>query len=185
MTNECSALDIANYLIYLMSSSCDDLSNMKLNKLLYYAQGHCLQKTGVVMFSDPIEAWEHGPIVTSVYHKYKSYGDSHISEFNTDDLNKLPDEYKDILLDVARTYGRYTAAALRNMTHVPKSPWSQVYKPNVQHVVISVPLITDYFNKNVEELHSAELNLSEDDFVGYRDSDGILVLPKEWDDEEV
>ena len=43
------ATDIANFLVYLMSDSCDDLTNLKLNKILYYAQGHYLKNFGVIL----------------------------------------------------------------------------------------------------------------------------------------
>ena len=76
----CSAIDAANYLVYLMSGTVDDLSNMKLNKILYFAQGQCLLQTGEVLFNDTIEAWEHGPVVQVVYNEYKKYNDNSIKD---------------------------------------------------------------------------------------------------------
>ena len=44
------------------------LSNLKLQKLLYYAQGHYLGDHAKPLFEDEIEAWVHGPVVRSIYH---------------------------------------------------------------------------------------------------------------------
>ena len=88
-------------------------------------------------------------------------------------------------MDVARKYSRYTANALRNMTHVPNGPWDKSYQEGEYHVEIPVPLIKDYFEKHVQAIDPVELNIDNDSFIGYRDSDGYLVLPKEWDDESV
>ena len=112
------ATEAANYLIYLTSDSFDDMTNMKINKLLYYAQGYYLRKYGVPMFEDTIEAWEHGPVVASVYDRYKDHGDSPVTEWEESQLSAVSEDAASMLLDVAREYGRYTASTLRNMTHV-------------------------------------------------------------------
>lgn len=182
MNSNYSAIDIANYLVYLMSDVCEDLSNMKLNKLLYYAQGHYLQKTGLPLFSDDIEAWDHGPIINSVYQKYKINGSEHITEYEPARINCISDDIRDILLEVARVYGRYTASALRNMTHIPKSPWSMVYTEGDFHKRIPNDMIKDYFVHNMKELKPLEIDYSDEDIISKRDENDILVLPGEWDD---
>ena len=176
-----NALDIANFLIYLMSDSCDDLSNMKLNKILYYAQGHFLQNYNRPLFSDTIEAWQHGPVVKAVYAKYKDYKDKPISEYDISKIDAIDNSVKSFLLDIARKYGRYTAYTLRNMTHRPKSPWAQVDEGEE----ITLKSISDYFEKYEDRILPLEINYSEEDFVGHRDSDGILVLPEDWHDAAV
>lgn len=174
----------ANYMVYIMGEAFDDLTNMKINKLLYFAQGHYLKKYGVPMFQDKIEAWDHGPVVPQVYSTYKSCGDKPIQGYDKAAVAGISPEAEEILYDVARTYGKYTASALRNMTHVVGSPWDQVYRGNRTHVEIPLPLIQNYFAEQ-ESLRPAEKQFKESDFIGYRDQDGILVLPKEWDDEAV
>ena len=175
------ATDIANFLVYLMTDSCDDLTNMKLNKILYYAQGHYLQKYGKPLFEDCIEAWPHGPVIRSVYAKYKDFTDRRITAYDVAQIQCIDDDTKSYLVDVARKYGRFTASTLRNMTHKPKTPWSEVQIGEE----ITTKLIYDYFVKNEEKLGPLEIHYTENDFVGHRDSDGILVLPEDWHDEEV
>lgn len=174
----------ANFLLYIMSDSFDDLTNMKINKLLFYAQGHYLAKYGKPLFYNKIEAWEHGPVIPDVYSTYKRYGDGPITEYDIAMTTDVKPEEEDILYNVARKYGRYTASALRNMTHVVGSPWEQVYRKNNAHIEITRPLIQGYF-EDLGELTRTTKQFKEDDFIGYRDENGTLVLPKDWDDEEI
>lgn len=178
------ARTVANYMLYIMGDAFDDLTNMKINKLLYFAQGHYLSKYGKPLFSDGIEAWDHGPVIPAVYNAYKGCEDKPIKGYDESMLSDMTPEAEEILYGVARKYGKYTASALRNMTHVVGSPWGQVYEANRAHVEIPLPVIRDYF-AGAEGLEPATKQFKESDFIGYRDSDGVLVLPKEWDDGEV
>ncbi len=69
------ARDIARWFIAWAENVDAEVSNLKLQKLLYYAQGHRLGATGEPLFSDPIQAWAHGPVVAEVYHAYKEESD--------------------------------------------------------------------------------------------------------------
>lgn len=178
------AKTVANYMLYLMGDAFDDLTNMKINKLLYFAQGYFLAKHGKPLFTDTIEAWAHGPVVPAVYASYKEYGDQPIRKYDPESIPDMPNEVDEILYGVARTYGKYTTSALRNITHAIGSPWDQVYQENRAHIEIPTTVIQDYF-AGQNGLAAVEKQFKESDFIGYRDEDGVLVLPKEWDDEEV
>ncbi len=65
------AEQIADYL--LVNCIDKEMTNLKLQKLLYYCQYWHMAFYREVLFSDPIEAWEHGPIIRAVYHKYRNY----------------------------------------------------------------------------------------------------------------
>lgn len=68
--------DIANKLLHRawMDESSELLSNMKLQKLLYYQQGFHLAYFGTPLFNEDIVAWQYGPVVPEVYEAYKSFG---------------------------------------------------------------------------------------------------------------
>ena len=91
-----NAKSTANYLIYIMLDAFNDLTNMKVNKLVYFAQGHCLSKYGRPLFTEPIEAWPHGPVVPEVYRAYRKYGDRPIEKY--DELIKQMQMLKTISL---------------------------------------------------------------------------------------
>lgn len=62
-------VEVAEYIIGVMP-----VDNLKLQKLLYYCQGIHLKVVDTPLFNDVIEAWRYGPVVPSVYHKYKHFG---------------------------------------------------------------------------------------------------------------
>lgn len=80
--NNYSAILIANFIIWFVNTRTSDktLTPLKLQKILYYVQAnHLATHNGVPLFSDPIEKWQYGPVVPSVYHEFKDFGINHIS----------------------------------------------------------------------------------------------------------
>ena len=112
----------------LTENDQSDISAMKLQKLLYYAQGHFLAATGEPLFDEKIKAWSHGPVVPQVWHEYKHAGSNSLpgpdaSEFSWDDVK--PDD-TDFLVSVWNRYGGYSAWFLRNKTH-QEAPWIDAF----------------------------------------------------------
>ena len=71
-----TASEVARYLIQSLREQCPEAGGvepMKLQALLYYCQAYMLAMAGKPIFSDPIEAWECGPVVESVYREYEKY----------------------------------------------------------------------------------------------------------------
>lgn len=119
----------------------DDISNLKLQKLLYYAQGAMLALTGRPIFVDNIVAWEHGPVVPVVYHEYKHHGRNGIPFDDSQRTSECyTEEEENILKDVYEEFGQYSAWKLRNMTH-SETPWKSTEKNDI----ISQAVIADYF----------------------------------------
>ena len=99
-----TAVDVARWFIShnhvkAMLDEADDISNLKLQKLLYYAQGAVLAITGSPLFDDDIVAWEHGPVVPTVYHLYKHNGRNGIPF--TDEMRVQEEYTQEELLDFA------------------------------------------------------------------------------------
>lgn len=146
-----SASDVAKWFLAHNRIKADDegadlISNLKLQKLLYYAQGCFLAINGKPLFGDDILAWKHGPVVEKVYHEYKQYGANGIEftdDFNFDDFTK---EENELLEEVYKTFAQYSAWKLRDMTHEEK-PWNET-PPNG---VISNELIRKFFQQEYVE----------------------------------
>ena len=119
------------------------ITNLKLQKLLYYAQGYFLAKKDTSLFEEDILAWEHGPVVRKIYDKYKNNGSNGI-KYDNDFKAEIDSETERILEDVYNDYGQYTAWKLRNMTH-EEEPW----KNTLRNEVISKDKIKDYFKTKV------------------------------------
>lgn len=108
-----------NYVGSITDTEC--ITNMKLQKLLYYAQGNFLKKYNIPLFSEKIYAWQHGPVVIEVYEKYKKFGANSI-EFNGNSELQFDDHIESFLESIYEEYGQYSAWKLREMTH-SESPW--------------------------------------------------------------
>lgn len=167
MVAKYKALDIANLYVELANSLPNDsIDNLKLNKLCYYAQAWAETKLGYKLFPDEIQAWDHGPVIPSVYHSFKSCGWRPIEEptYHFDESVLTSDEIS-LLTDVYMTYGKYTSRALEDRTHIPDAPWRQVYEEGANNI-ISDDSMVNYFNTH-NELETLQLNLSEDNVVEY------------------
>ena len=71
----CSAQSVAEFFLPLhKEDDAEAMSQLRLQKLLYYAQAWHLALTGRPLIDEDIQAWRHGPAVPSVYRRYKSYG---------------------------------------------------------------------------------------------------------------
>lgn len=106
-----------------------DVSPMKLQKLIFYAQSWSLKLNNVELFTDPIERWDYGPVVRDVYHEFKGFGYQPITLLATDALGYTPvvrpdDEYSLDLIDrILDVYGQFSAIELSNMSHAQGSAW--------------------------------------------------------------
>lgn len=135
----------------------EGITHLKLQKLLYYAQGICLAICNRKLFDDEIEAWQHGPVVRNVYEVFCSFGRNPISISMTkqdeDIINNLEQnrEIKEVLDLTYDNFAIYTAWQLRQMTHVDGSPWDVTEKSKGLGQIIDVELIKDYFKREVVE----------------------------------
>lgn len=145
-----TVFDVARYFLSRQDGDAGDtISNMKLQKLVYYAQGFTLAITGKPLFMETIEAWEHGPVAPALYRAYKEYGAGAIpppgdtakaiaEPFNAEQL--------DILGEVYAVYGQYSAWKLRKFTH-DEAPWLEQY--GKRNNTISHEAMRDYFISQV------------------------------------
>jgi len=117
-----TAHEIARYFVSLVNEEAgDSISNLKLQKLLYYAQGVNLALNDVPLFAEPIEAWTHGPVVPQVYRHYRQHGGEPIPVERVE-LDAYPIDIRELLDEVNDVFGQFSASKLRAMTH-NEPPW--------------------------------------------------------------
>jgi uncharacterized phage-associated protein len=120
------AINVALFFLQLADAEDEPekLSHLRLQKLLYYAQGWSLALRDTVLFSDRIEAWAHGPVVPSVYPSFASYGNGVIpvEVFPFDSEEELEKDDRELIEAVWNAYKPYSALSLREMTH-KEPPW--------------------------------------------------------------
>ena len=141
------AIDVANYFLATVDLEAgDSLSNLKVQKLLYYAQGlHIAMNGGEMMFPESLLAWKHGPVVKAVYMEFKGYHWHAIDPPANFDIGRYPPEVREILNAVSKVYGQFSATRLEEMTH-QEPPWVET-EPNT---VIKVELLRKFFSKVVD-----------------------------------
>ncbi len=148
-----TASEVAVIILQKTHKNGYQITNMKLQKLLYYCQGYYIAIHGERLFSDRIEAWEHGPVVPKVYHEYKSYGKNNIPP---EEAVEIPEELESFIDFIVRKTGNHTAHRLRAMSH-EEAP----YKNTTRGQEISTDLLNDFFTnllwEDDEDLDDAPL----------------------------
>jgi uncharacterized phage-associated protein len=140
-----TALQIARYFIKKGMSEKDiaKLTNLKLQKILYYAQGWYLANFDKPLFEDTIEAWKYGPAIRTVYQEFKDSGNSvldvPVEEWEIEELDKQTKGFLDEVWDV---YKKYSGSDLITLTHSEK-PYMDARK-NIQE--------GDYSNVEISKL---------------------------------
>ncbi|MCY9289773.1 DUF4065 domain-containing protein [Bacillus haynesii] len=118
------ASDIARYFIHKSKpGTSENITNLKLQKILYYAQGLYLKNHRLPLFNERIEAWAHGPVVPDVYREFKKYKYNEIdkNKENTD-FNNLSTEEQLFLDSVWEELKKFSGKDLEEETH-HHTPW--------------------------------------------------------------
>lgn len=143
------AIDIARKVIARTDTEVgDSITNLKLQKLLYYLQGFWLATYNSPLFEEEIEAWTYGPVVPIVYDVFKKYGKEAIptSKEGTDYILDT-DEEERLFEEIYQLYNQFTASALVRMTH-NETPWAMTEIGRGE--VISQKTMLDYFRTQIE-----------------------------------
>jgi uncharacterized phage-associated protein len=162
-----SSIAIANWFI----RNLKPVTPLKLQKLIYYAHGWHLALRDNPLIDELVEAWEFGPVIPSVYHEFKDFGNRPITTFGTE-FDILPDtapedrvifvtpqvpkedsDTTSLLKKIAEQYGKYSGSQLSTMTHQPGTPWFEIHKQNPLRKGVDIPddEIKNYFCKFVKK----------------------------------
>ena len=157
-----TASDIAKYIISRFQDSEEPITNMKIQKLLYYVQGWHLGLYNIPAFTQELQAWVHGPVQHDVYREYQEYSWNPISD--TVIAPVLDEKIIKHIEEVLECYGGESAYTLEHMTH-KEWPWIEArddLSPNQRsNNIISLSTMKEYFSgcaKNNEEQHNYTLN---------------------------
>ncbi|MGQ9027452.1 Panacea domain-containing protein [Bacillus licheniformis] len=140
---------VASYLLSISKPGTSwSITPLKLQKLLYYCQGwHMAYSKGNELFDEEMEAWDHGPVVPEIYHKYKHHKYLTIPKEIFENKNNkgkpiLSNKQLDIINAVWETYGEYDGKYLEELTH-QEDPWIEAPKDRI----IKKDKILQYFNR--------------------------------------
>jgi uncharacterized phage-associated protein len=137
------AKQISSYVISLTQNNPEEnLTNLKLQKILYYLQGYYLALYNESLFDDEIESWRYGPVISDVYHTYKGYGNNSIIIPEIDlKFDFILENQKKFINKVYYYYRQFSAIKLMELTHNEK-PWLTTFG-RVQ--IMSQDLLKEFF----------------------------------------
>ncbi len=137
------SIDIAAQIIKLSNEIGEPITNMKLQKLIYYVYAWYAVEKGKPLFDEPIYAWKYGPVIASVYRAYQKFGADVIKESVDGDPESIDDYTKKLIEEVFNIYGTKSAIDLMELTH-SEAPWRDTYKPG-DDTQIPFNLIQSYY----------------------------------------
>jgi uncharacterized phage-associated protein len=142
-----TAQKIANLIIETAHERAIPISNMKLQKLVYLSYGWFFAITDEKLFEDDIQAWKFGPVIPSIYHKFKMFFSNPIPQehFFKGDSGGVDDDHKGLVNKIFDVYGAFSAEQLSNKTHEKNTPWDKAYTAGCSNIVINDNDIKEHF----------------------------------------
>lgn len=133
-----NATSIANFFVKKGIESGSLLTPMQVNKLVFLSHGYCLATMDKPLIFEAVHAWKYGPVIHSVYRRFKEYGGHQIDRLllafhEKPEFEKLSTELEDermLLETVWKGYGQRSGAQLSTITHRAGSPWHKVWESN-------------------------------------------------------
>ncbi|MDH4981590.1 type II toxin-antitoxin system antitoxin SocA domain-containing protein [Hyphomicrobium sp. D-2] len=137
-----------------------DLTNLRINKLLFFIHAESLRLRPEGLIRNHFEAWQFGPVIRPVFDAFKAYKEAPIAapaqflDYATGQRGPIPfDDVRaeDVQIIVAefKNYSRFTTSQLVSLSHIPGGPWDIVYRATLTDPTSSprIPneLISDFF----------------------------------------
>ena len=144
---------IANLLLEEAGRLNLEITNLALQKLLYFAHGFSLVQHQIPLVSGYFEAWQLGPVHPTVYDAFKLAKGSPIRFMaeGCDPLTGKPCKLPEIgdpgarrlILKVLLGYGEISPSRLVNITHAKKGPWASIVEKSTHSIVFGMRIPND------------------------------------------
>lgn len=151
---------VANFVLELADREDLTVSNLGINKVVFFLHAYFLVQFGRPLVSAKVEAWDYGPVFRELYREFKSFGDkpifarAHRTNPNSGDREicqcDFLDDERSFLEGIALRYVRLSPSTLINMSHEKGGPWDQVWNHATRvnaSMSISNDVIKDWYNK--------------------------------------
>lgn len=141
-----NAIDIAKYIINKCNVENNPISNLQLQKILYYIQRDFLKKYNIILFNDSIEAWRFGPVVPEVYYNFCGFGSMKIRSIYPESENiQLSSEYKNTINMIVNQKRQLDPWTLVEETHAKDKAWDITYQDGMgENDIIEIGLIATH-----------------------------------------
>jgi uncharacterized phage-associated protein len=132
-----AGIQVANELLELDPN----LDHMKLQKLMYYANGWWLALEGQPLIAERPQVWRYGPVFRGLYSTFARFGHSIIGgPIKANPFSNAPEKLtapgqeaekvRNFLQWILQEHGSKTAIALSDETHAPGTPWRNIAEKN-------------------------------------------------------
>jgi uncharacterized phage-associated protein len=153
------ARKICNFLLTRYDAEAYDLTNLRLNKLLYFIHGWALVSRPDGLVRNHFEAWKLGPVIRPVFDTFKTFGDNRIQglaeyldyasgEKRAVSFDEIPATDREIVISVFEKYARYRTSELVAISHEVGGPWHAVYTAWANDNRLSVRIPNDLIRKH-------------------------------------
>jgi uncharacterized phage-associated protein len=146
------ATDIADYFVWLANDTGSFVSNLQLQKLVYYAQAWHLALYDRPLFEDDFQAWVHGPVIPELFDQYKHFSWQPINQEAHPDL---PAAIVTHLTDIADEYFGCNGYELERMTK-DELPWQrargELAPDDISANIIRKEWMKEYYKTRAEEV---------------------------------
>lgn len=142
------ARGVANLMLDMGDQRGGSLTNLVLQKLLYFAHARCLVACGKPLLTGYFEAWQYGPVHPTVYQSFREAGHStinfraHRTDMLTGQQSIVPPPDSPLAHDhvefVVNTYGRLSVSRLVEISHAPEAPWHYVVTHSNNRVTLGL-----------------------------------------------
>lgn len=161
-------IDCLNVARYFIMKAYEDgieaeMTNMKVQKLLYYAQSLHLALYNEPLFEEEIQAWRYGPVCPPAYRFYSDFEAKQLPIPRKESLLELASEKKELLEEIWGYFGGYHAYGLSNMTH-GEFPWKKARKGLPPEASSTEPILLN----DMKALGYQKLDLIERDNPTYK-----------------
>ncbi len=157
------ARQIANEILRRAWENDLEITQLQINKLVYFLHGHHIRKFGTPLVEDEFQAWQRGPVHTCLRQAFKKYGDRPIEElamrFNP--VTRVESEFEPVLSNQALSiineyldfYLNYTAGQLVEITHAAETPWSKTMENASNQINIGMKIRNSLIAERFEGLN--------------------------------
>lgn len=128
---------VANFILDVSSQNGREITNLALQKIVYFCHVWSLVLLGRPLIKQEFEAWKHGPVLQYLYHQFKNCDRRPINEraqkLDQATGSQVVVEYRfdsdieSLLHKVVVTYSRFSAGELVEISHEKGGPWDKVW----------------------------------------------------------
>jgi uncharacterized phage-associated protein len=150
-----SPIKVANEFVRLaQQQGGPSLTPLQLIKLTYMAHGWSFVFLEEPLLNEPVQAWQYGPVLPSLYYAVRHYRASPVADVVPGDSDPQPlsDRARELIAAVYQRYRHLSGTQLSAMTHMANTPWSQAWHERGQNSVIPNNAIADHYRERYQAL---------------------------------